>query len=580
MQGSQMFTRLTPMAISLLMCILLALVLFSEPQLLPAGEQQALTAADLIKERFTSEDARSWVTTGGDSVYSYDMAAVFYRKRDFQPAWAGSDSRFAQADALISAIHEADLEGLSPEYYHIEAIEALLAALRTRIGNNLIPDPAMVADLDVLLTDTFLLLSCHLSNGCINPIMLKAEWFAHNEKMDVTAVLEKSLEENRIKEALSDLTPKEKLYTRLRQGLARYRQLAARYPEWPEIPFVRPPLKKDMCDKRIAAIRQRLAVLGDLPAGENMGDEFFDAGLVKGILSFQKRHGLDADGVIGAQTFSALNVSPAKRVRQIEINLERLRWSFKNPGQRYLLVNIANFALDVVDEGTTVLTMPVVVGKPFWNTPVFSRKMSYLVLNPPWNIPRSIAVEEILPKVRKDRYYLLKNNIRVLQNGKTIDGKKLQAIEWSRLSIDYFPYQLRQDPGPLNPLGSIKFIFPNQFDVYLHDSPNKGLFQRNVRAFSHGCIRIEKPVELAVYLLRGSKKWTSEQILAAITEGKEQTVNLPQPVPVHLIYLTAWVDDNNILQFRNDIYGRDVILDESLPGSPFPLKSENNTKAP
>lgn len=575
-----MFTRLTPMNLSLLMCTLLALVLFSKPQLLPAEEQQALTAADLIKERFTSEDARSWVTTGGDSVYSYDMAAVFYRKRDFQPAWAGSDSRFAQADDLLSAIRQAHEEGLPPEYYHIKAIETLLAALRTRLGNNLIPDPAMVADLDVLLTDTFLLLSCHLSNGCINPIMLKAEWFAHNEKMDVTAVLEKSLAENRIKETLSDLTPKEKLYTRLRQALAQYRQLAALYAEWPEIPFARPPLKKDMCDKWIPAIRQRLAVLGDLPAGENLGDQLYDTALARAVISFQKRHGLDADGVIGAQTFSAFNVSPAKRVRQIEINLERLRWSFRNPGKRYLLVNIANFTLDVIEEGETVMTMPVVVGKPFWDTPVFSRKMNYLVLNPTWNIPRSIAVEEILPKVRRDHHYLLKNNIKMLQNGKPIDGNKLQSIEWSRLSIDNFPYQLRQDPGPQNPLGRIKFMFPNQFDVYLHDSPNKGLFQRNVRAFSHGCIRIEKPVELAIYLLRDSKKWTSEQILAAIKEGKEQIASLPQPVPVHLLYLTAWVDDNNIPQFRNDIYGRDIMLDESLPGNPLQAKGENNTKAP
>ncbi|MBU4260480.1 MAG: L,D-transpeptidase family protein [Proteobacteria bacterium] len=573
-----MFTRHARMIISLLMCSLLTQVLFSASQLL-AGEQQALTAADLIKERFTSEDARSRMTSGEESVYSFDMAAVFYRKRDFQPAWTGSDSRFPQADALVSAIQKAELEGLPPEYYHIKTIALLLGQLRARPENNG-PDSAMVADLDVLLTDSFLLLSCHLSNGCINPIMLKAEWFAHNEKMDVTAVLEKSLQENRIKESLSDLTPKEKLYTRLRQALAHYRLLAAQHKEWPMIAASRPPLKKDMHDKKIPAIRQRLAILGDLTAGENMGDELFDAGLVRAIVSFQKRHGLDADGVIGAQTFGALNVSPAKRVRQIEINLERLRWSFRNPGKRYLLVNIANFALDVVEEGTTVLTMPVVVGKPFWNTPVFSRKMRYLVLNPPWNIPRTIAVEEILPKVRKDRHYLLKNNIRVLQYGNIIEDKKLQAIAWSRLNIDYFPYQLRQDPGPLNPLGSIKFIFPNQFDVYLHDSPHKGLFQRNVRALSHGCIRIEKPVELAVYLLRDSKKWTREQILAAITEGKEQTVNLPQPVPVHLIYLTAWVDDNNILQFRDDIYGRDVMLDESLPASPLPPRSENSTKAP
>jgi murein L,D-transpeptidase YcbB/YkuD len=580
LQGYTMFNDLTRMTMSLLMFIFAALVMFSAPQLSQAEEQQAFTAGDIIKKRFSTEDARTWVTGGGESVYSFDMAAVFYQKRDFQPAWAGPDGLFPQAEALVSAIHGAHLEGLIPEYYHIRAIESLLGQLRTSGEDSPSPDPAMLADLDVLLTDSFLLLSCHLSNGCINPIMLKAEWFAYNEKMDVTAVLEKSLKENRIKETLSDLTPKEKLYTRLRQALAEYRQMAAQNKQWPMIPASIPPLKKDTRDKRIIAIRQRLAALGDLPAGENITDELFDQGLDRAVLSFQKRHGLDADGVIGAKTFNALNISPGKRVRQIELNLERLRWSFKNPGNRYLLVNIANFSLDVVENGSTVLTMNVVVGKPFWNTPVFSQKMSYLVLNPPWNIPRSIALEEILPKIRKDRHYLLNNNIKVLQSGNTIEGKKLQAIEWSRLNIDYFPYRLRQDPGPKNPLGSIKFMFPNQFDVYLHDSPHRGLFQRNVRAFSHGCIRIEKAFELAAYLLRDSKKWTREEILAAIADGKEQTVNLPQPVPVHLLYLTAWVDDNNILQFRDDIYGRDMVLDDSLPANILPATRENNSKVP
>lgn len=579
-----MFSSLTRMTMSPSIFIFLALVLFCTPRLSPAEEQQPLTAADLIKERFTSEDGRAWVTTGGESVYSFDMAVVFYQKRDFQPAWAGPDGSFPQADALITSIHEAHLEGLIPEYYHIKAVEALLAALRARPANNLTPDPALLADLDVLLTDSFLLLSCHLSNGCINPIMLKTEWFAYNEKMDVTEVLEQALKESRIKETLRDLTPKDKLYTRLRHGLAQYRGLAAQNKDWPLLDTAKPSIKKGARDKRVPAVRQRLAVLGDLPAGENindeLNDELYDAGLAWAVVSFQKRHGLDADGVIGAKTFSALNISPDKRVRQIELNLERLRWSFRNPGKRYLLVNIANFSLDVVEEGTTVLSMKVVVGKPFWNTPVFSRKMNYLVLNPPWNIPRSIAVEEILPKVRRDRQYLLKHNIKVLRNGSPIQDQQLQAIEWSRLSIDNFPYQLRQDPGPVNPLGSIKFMFPNQFDVYLHDSPHKGLFQFNVRAFSHGCIRIERPLELAEYLLRDSKKWTREQILAAIKEGKEQTVHLPQPVPVHLLYLTAWADDNKVLQFRDDIYGRDMILDEALPANQPPAKREHNSKAP
>jgi len=302
--------------------------------------------------------------------------------------------------------------------------------------------------------------------------------------------------------------------------------------------------------------------------------------LRQAVLRFQKRHGLETDGVIGARTLAALNVSPEKRLRQVALNLERLRWSFRNPGDRYIVVNIADFSLDVVENGSSVLAMNVIVGKPFQHTPVFSQKLRSLVLNPSWGIPRGIAVEEIVPKVRKDPGYLAKQRIKVLRNGRSVEGTELWAIDWSRLTINNFPYELRQEPGPKNPLGRIKFVFPNQFDVYLHDSPHKGLFRQNVRAFSHGCIRIEKPVELAHYLLGADPAWSREAIAAAIKSDKEQKITLPQPLVVYLIYLTAWVDDNGTLQFRDDIYGRDVTIDESLPASHLTPVKENASIAP
>ncbi len=454
-------------------------------------EPQILTASDILKKRFTSADGRTMVTVGGESIFSFDMEAVFYQKRSFEPAWAGPDGHFLQADDLITAIQKAHQEGLIPEYYHINAIQSLLLdQVRTNLGRTA-PNFTAIADLDALLTDSFLLLSCHLSKGCINPIMRTTEWFAANEKIDVTTLLEDSLREKRVKEALQSLTPHEKLYSRLRQALERYRQLANRNDSWPLIPPEKPSIKIDMNDRRIPVIRHRLITLGDLPSTPQDNSSLYDQKLARAVSAFQQRHGLEADGIIGANTITALNISPEKRARQIELNMERLRWSFRNPGERYILVNIANFSLDVIENDMTVMNMKVVVGKPFWDTPVFSGKMRYLVLNPSWTIPRNIAVEEILPKVLNDRQYLLKNDIMILRNGKVIEGSQLKEIDWYRLNIDYFPYQLRQQPGPKNPLGNIKFIFPNQFDVYLHDSPHKGLFQRNVRAFSHGCIRIE-----------------------------------------------------------------------------------------
>ncbi|MBI5559372.1 MAG: L,D-transpeptidase family protein [Deltaproteobacteria bacterium] len=551
-----------------LMAFLLLLNMLASPRPAAAEQPRLPMVRDQLKKRLTAAELPAEAKILGEFVHSLKMTAKFYERRDFQPAWLGLNGQFPRPAALIKAIREVSRDGLVPEYYHLKAIESSLAKLQTAQGQETTPDYALLADLDVLLTDSFFLLSCHLANGCINPLMLEAQWFAGNEKMDVPAVLEKALQENRVKESLDSLAPREGFYPKLRQALAQYREKAAKE-TWSVIADG-PKLRQNDKDKRIPALRQRLAVLGDLAAGENMTAELFDERFAEAVQRFQQRHGLTADGVIGPKTLQALNISPQKRIRQIELNMERLRWSLRNPGPRYILVNIANFGLEVIENGSPVLSMRVVVGKPFWNTPVFSEEMTYLVLNPPWHIPKSIALEEILPKLRKDPGYLDRQDIKVSQNGATLDGKALQQINWSRLSINNFPYKFKQNPGPKNPLGSIKFVFPNQHDIYLHDSPNKNLFQRNIRAYSHGCIRIEKPVELAEYLLRDDPKWNRDAIAQTIKNGEKKTIRLPRPVPVHLLYLTAWVDENNIMQFRDDIYERDALLDEALSEGHLP----------
>jgi murein L,D-transpeptidase YcbB/YkuD len=216
-----------------------------------------------------------------------------------------------------------------------------------------------------------------------------------------------------------------------------------------------------------------------------------------------------------------------------------------------------------------MLPMKVVVGKPFWNTPVFTAKMTHLIINPSWNAPDTIARKEILKKIKKDRAYFTKQNMKVLRGWGS--GEEIidpDTIDWSQISANRLPYRFRQEPGPLNPLGSLKFVLPNQFDVYLHDTPAKRLFLENVRTLSHGCIRIEKPIDLAVYLLQENPRWTREKITAAIKEGIEQKVLIPHPLNVHILYLTAWVDESGTLQFRNDVYGRDKSLDEALAMKP------------
>jgi murein L,D-transpeptidase YcbB/YkuD len=237
-----------------------------------------------------------------------------------------------------------------------------------------------------------------------------------------------------------------------------------------------------------------------------------------------------------------------------------MRWLPKDMGKRFIFVNVADFRLQITEDEQPVMDMKIIAGKKEQRSCVLSAKMKYLELNPFWKVPDSIAAKEILPQVKKNTGYLKQRNMRVLwtwdDNAKEIDPRK---VKWSRLTEKNFPYKLRQDPGPGNPLGRVKFMFPNTCDIYLHDTPTRHLFGREHRAFSHGCIRIEKPVELATYLLKNKETWTRKKILAEIKKGKRQVVTLPEPMNVHIFYGTAWVDRNGLLQFRNDIYHIDEI---------------------
>jgi murein L,D-transpeptidase YcbB/YkuD len=238
-------------------------------------------------------------------------------------------------------------------------------------------------------------------------------------------------------------------------------------------------------------------------------------------------------------------------------------------GDRYVLVNIANFELAVVEGSSQVMSMRAIVGKHYQRTPAFSSQMTYLVLNPYWNIPTSIAVKETLPLIRKDLDYLKKNDIKVfLVQGSHKTEVDPASVDWSKVSSKEFNYFFRQEPGPMNALGRIKFMFPNKFNVYLHDTPHKELFEKPVREFSHGCIRIEKPLELAEYLLSGDPHWTRENLLSALEVSVNRTVRLPHPIGVHVQYWTAWVDDDGKLQLRDDVYGRDAPVARALEEGP------------
>jgi len=489
-------------------------------------------------------------------IYSSVVLPRFYEQRTYMPAWS-SDSGFSlQIADLIKAISGAGGQCFMPDDYHLKKITAIMVEINKDYAGRQTFNAAMLAELDLLLTDAFLIYSAHLLEGRTNPETKCPEWNAQCEEADLAVVLQTAITSGTIEKALNDLLPREPNYFLLCRKRRDYLGIMNKG-GWPMIPNG-PDLKKGDYDERVPAIRERLTIVGDQPKKKIRELLLFDEDLEQAVRQFQKRHGLISDGKIDARTLAVMNVPVEERLRQIEVNMERWRWCQRDFGDRYILINIANFELDTYEHDTMTLSMRAIVGRPFRSTPVFSGTMTYLVFNPYWNVPKKIAVEDILPKVKKDKVYLTANNYKVLQGWGNSELKiDPSTISWVALNENYFPYRLRQDPGPTNALGRIKFMFPNEYDVYIHDTPARELFSKDSRDFSSGCIRIEKPIELAEYVLNDSIKWKKKEILRVIEENKERTVSLPKPIPVHLLYWTAWVAGNGQLNFRNDIYDRD-----------------------
>lgn len=550
--------------IALLYCLLASAFLFAcgvSSEKGPSVHAPVPALDPLIEKRITEWRAPSNAVVGEEQIYSAVLVESFYKGRNFKPAWS-RDGRMTQVETLIKTVEEAYYDGLTPDYYHLGLIRSLVA----KVEKDSSRDPLHMADLDILLTDAFLTLGCHLSAGCVNPVTIQSEWFAEHGPVDVSSVLEQALRKKQIREALMTLRPEQGSYGKLKKALARYRELSSKG-EWPSV-SAGSRLKKGAVSGRVAELRRRLAASGDLEAAEAKGGDLFDEKLEQSVITFQKRHGLKADGIVSSATLTALNVPLKQRIRQMELNMERLRW-IGNQEQLSIVVNIADFELKVIEDWKSILSMKVVVGKPYLRTPVFTAKLTHLLINPPWNVPDSIARKEILKIIKKNPHYLAEQNIKVLRGWRSPEEEiDPETIDWSKITASNLSYRFRQEPGPLNPLGRLKFMFPNKFDVYLHDTPAKRLFTEDVRAFSHGCTRIEKPIELAEYLLRDDPVWTRERLLAAMDEGIERKVMVPHPINVHFLYLTAWVDDGGILQFRNDIYERDRSLDEALSKKP------------
>jgi murein L,D-transpeptidase YcbB/YkuD len=420
----------------------------------------------------------------------------------------------------------------------------------------------VLADLELLASHELVRFAGDLRNGRLSPRAVDPELFVQAEPMTPSTVLGDAAAAQDFERFLADLTPANPYYRRLRRVLADHRAVE-RQGGWPTLD-AGSSLRQGDRDPRVRVLRERLSATRDItvPASD---PSLFDAALDQAVRRFQARHGLEVDGIVGPNTRAALNTPVETRLQQIVVNMERWRWMSDDLGRRYILVNLAGFELDVVEDGRNVLNMRVVVGRPYRRTPVFTGRMTYLEFNPTWTVPPTIARVDILPKLREDPGYLAEENMLVYR-GWDADARPLDPtiIDWRAVDPRRIPYRIVQQPGPKNALGRVKFMFPNRFHVYLHDTPSRELFERTVRTFSSGCIRIEKPLEMAEYLLDGDQGWTRERMEAVIAGGKRTAVPLPRPLPVYLTYSTVWVGEGGTVHFRNDVYGRDQLLSEAL----------------
>ncbi|HXH37341.1 MAG TPA: L,D-transpeptidase family protein [Thermoanaerobaculia bacterium] len=459
------------------------------------------------------------VTVAGEPICSSRPLVLFYQRRNNDPAWQPADR-----EALLRAIHAAANEGLDPRDYHLGPLETRSLA---------------APDLDLLATDAFFLLGSHLLSGRVDPVSIEPTWCLAPRTNDLVGGLETALETHDVEATLARMAPSHHGYVALRGALAAMRQMDATG-GWQRVDPGKP-LRINERDPRVVQLIARLVASGEIAQGHTDFDVAVDAA----VRRFQRLHGLADDGVVGPRTIAELNVPASDRVRQLELNLERWRWLPATLGDPYAVINIPAFSLTLYEHGRSILSARVVVGKDYLRTPIVSSKITEVVLSPYWNVPESIARKELWPKERRQRGYLRREHIEVLSNGR-----------------------LRQTPGPWNSLGLIKFNLPNPYDVYLHDTPAKDLFGASVRAFSHGCMRVENAPDLAAWLLRDRPEWPRERIVAESERGVQQIIAVRAPVAIHVLYWTAFIDDAGELHFAPDIYDRDGPLDAAMRARP------------
>jgi murein L,D-transpeptidase YcbB/YkuD len=493
------------------------------------------------------------LSVGEVDVASGDLLAEIYERRGFEPAWSG----ISRLESLIELVRATAADGLDPEDYHLSDLEFVHNEL---VGGRQLTSQERAA-LDIGMTDALIRLGYHQRFGKVDPHDLDPTWNFSRELggRDPASAIQEAIAAPSLTEFRDKYFPRVEIYQRLQTALAEYRRIAEAG-GWPEVPDG-PTLRSGDTDDRLQVLAKRLAVTGDLADRASVDLSTYGGELEQAVKVFQERHGLDADGIIGPATLRALNVPVGDRVDQIRVNLERGRWVMDGLSPDFILVNIAGFRAYMFRDWDEQWSTRVVVGKTYRKTPVFRSEMKYVVFNPTWTVPYSIATKDILPQVQRDTSYLTTRNFIVKdRSGKVVD---IDSVDWGSLSRRNFPYTLVQQPGTSNALGEIKFMFPNKYAVYLHDTPSKSLFGRAERTFSSGCVRVEHPFDFAEQLL-GPDGWDAERIEAERQTREIRTVFLSKPIPVLLLYWTAEVDDDGHVNFYEDVYERDQAILDAL----------------
>jgi L,D-transpeptidase YcbB len=519
------------------------------------GAEVELTAS---ADAEAAEDASPPAVTlsSGDTLQIRDAVVSLYAHRGYEPLWTDHKGLTEDGVRALSALSSVSFDGLDPNRYGFHEAQALAVTLREgEPGERLLE---ILGDLDLILTENLVRAANDVETGLVDPKAAGLEWRFEGAVANDSAVVARIRTGDDPRSVIGSARPRAPYYNRLAAGLQRLEAVEANggWPTVPEGETLRPGDR----DPRVAAIRARL-LAGEDPQERSLAAKgeadrtLFDEDLAAAIRHFQTRHTLHEDGAFGPATRAAMNVPAADRIQTVRLNLDRWRRLPQTLGREYLLVNVAGFELELVAGDTIVESMSVVVGRTANRTPLFRDSMQYVVVNPYWNVPMSIARAEIIPGVRRDPHYLQRNNYEVLSGNQRVNASMLSpsALESGR-------YMIRQRPGPRNALGNVKFLFPNDMNIYLHDTPAGHLFGQESRAFSYGCIRVERPDDLARTLLeRYTSRDGSDYDQLRQRDG-EQWVTMDQKLPIYILYFTAWAQPDGTLRFHPDIYERDAAL--------------------